>query len=75
MKNEMIQKMTMAINALNNVTVSGEQNMQNLLGSIAVMREVVDIMQKEAAARERRERPERRRVEAETEVESETKTE
>lgn len=75
MKNEMIQKMTMAINALNNVTVSGEQNMQNLLGSIAIMREIVELMQKEAAARERRERPERRRVEAVTEVESETKTE
>lgn len=75
MKNEMIQKMTMAINALNNVTVSGEQNMQNLLGSIAIMREIVDQMQKEAAARERRERPERRRVEPETEIESETKTE
>lgn len=49
MKNETIQKISMAINALNNVTVSGEQNMQNLLGSIAVMREIVEQMKKEAS--------------------------
>lgn len=67
MKNETIQKISMAINALNNVTISGEQNMQNLLGSIAVMREIVEQMKKEATVHERRERTAGSRLEQTTE--------
>jgi hypothetical protein len=40
MKNEIIQKLGAVINALNNVSVSGEQNLANLSGSIAILKEV-----------------------------------
>lgn len=41
MKNEIIQKLGAVINALNNVSVKGEQNLANLSGSIGVLKEVV----------------------------------
>ena len=42
MKNEIIQKLSAVINALNNIYVKGEQNLANLSGSIGVLREVVE---------------------------------
>ncbi len=41
MKNDVMQKIALVINALNNVTVCGEQNLVNLSGSIAVLKEIV----------------------------------
>lgn len=40
MKNEIIQKLSAVINALNNVSVKGEQNLANLSGSISIIKEV-----------------------------------
>lgn len=40
MKNEIIQKLSAVLNALNNVSVKGEQNLANLSGSITVLKEV-----------------------------------
>ena len=42
MKNEMIQKISAVINALNNIYVKGEQNLANLSGSITVLKEVAE---------------------------------
>ena len=42
MKNEIIQKLGAVINALNNVYVKGEQNLANLSGSIAILKEVAE---------------------------------
>lgn len=42
MKTEIIQKLSAVINALNNVSVSGEQNLANLSGSIAILKEVAN---------------------------------
>lgn len=41
MKNEIMQKIGAVINALNNVSVMGEQNLANMSGSITVLKEVV----------------------------------
>ncbi len=41
MKNDVMQKIALVINALNSVTVCGEQNLANLSGSIAVLKEIV----------------------------------
>lgn len=40
MKNEIIQKLGAVINALNNISVKGEQNLANLSGSITVLKEI-----------------------------------
>lgn len=44
MKNEIMQRIVSVINALNNVSVKGEQNLANLSGSITVLREVAEIV-------------------------------
>jgi len=44
MKNEIIQRIVSVINALNNVSVKGEQNLANLSGSITVLREVAEMV-------------------------------
>lgn len=45
MKNEMMQKMAAVVNALNTVTICGEQNMRTLSGSIGVLKELVTELQ------------------------------
>jgi hypothetical protein len=44
MKNEIMQCIVSVINALNNVSVKGEQNLANLSGSITVLREVAEMV-------------------------------
>lgn len=44
MKNEIMQRIVSVINALNNVSVKGEQNLANLSGSITVLREVAEMV-------------------------------
>lgn len=44
MKNEIMQRIVSVINALNNVSVKGEQNLANLSGSITVLRETAEII-------------------------------
>lgn len=41
MKNEIMQKLSAVINALNSISVSGKNNLANLSGSISVLEEVV----------------------------------
>lgn len=40
MKNEIMQKLSAVINALNSISVSGKNNLANLSGSISVLEEV-----------------------------------
>lgn len=40
MKNNILQRVSVALNALNNITVSGKQNLANLSGSIAILEEL-----------------------------------
>ena len=40
MKNEIMQRIVSVINALNNVSVKGEENLANLSGSITILKEV-----------------------------------
>lgn len=40
MKNEIMQKLSAVINALNSISVSGKSNLANLSGSISVLEEV-----------------------------------
>lgn len=40
MKNEIIQRIVAVINALNNVSVKGEDNLANMSGSITILKEV-----------------------------------
>ncbi len=44
MKNEIIQRIMSVINALNNVSVKGEQNLANMSGSITVLRETANMI-------------------------------
>ena len=44
MKDEIIKRITAVLSALNAVSVSGRQNLVNLSGSIAVLEEVVDML-------------------------------
>lgn len=46
MKEEIMQQLTIVLNALNTIPVSGKQNLANLSGSIAVIEEVVDALGK-----------------------------
>lgn len=44
MKDEIMQRLNVVLNALNNITVSGKANLANLSGSIAVLEEVGAIL-------------------------------
>lgn len=44
MKNEILQRISAVVNALNNITVSGKQNLGNLSGSITVLEEVYGML-------------------------------
>lgn len=44
MKDEIMQRLSIVLNALNNTSVSGKQNLANLSGSIAVLEEVTQIL-------------------------------
>lgn len=44
MKEQVMQRLVLALNALNNVCVSGKANLANLSGSIAVLEEITDIL-------------------------------
>ena len=44
MKDELIQRVNLVIGALNNVTVSGKNNLANLSGSISILEEVVSML-------------------------------
>ncbi len=44
MKDEIIQRLTVVLNALNNTSVSGKANLANLSGSIAVLEEVCGML-------------------------------
>lgn len=40
MKEEIIQRLAVTLNALNNISVSGKSNLANLSGSIAMLEEI-----------------------------------
>lgn len=44
MKEEIMQRIISVINALNNVSVKGEQNLANLSGSITVLKEAANLI-------------------------------
>lgn len=44
MKEQVMQRLVLALNALNSVSVSGKANLANLSGSIAMLEEVTDIL-------------------------------
>lgn len=44
MKDQVMQRLVLALNALNSVSVSGKANLANLSGSIAMLEEVTDIL-------------------------------
>jgi len=44
MKEEIMQRLTVTLNALNSITVSGKPNLANLSGSIAMLEEVCAII-------------------------------
>lgn len=44
MKDEIMQRLNVVLNALNNITVNGKANLANLSGSIAVLEEVGAIL-------------------------------
>lgn len=44
MKDEIMQRLNVILNALNNITVSGKANLANLGGSIAALEEVGAIL-------------------------------
>lgn len=44
MKDEIMQRLNMVVNVLNNITVSGKANLTNLSGSIAILEEVGAIL-------------------------------
>ncbi len=46
MKEEIMQRITSVVNALNNVYVKGEQNLANLSGSITILRETAEMIQR-----------------------------
>lgn len=45
MKDEIMQKLVVVLNALNSIPVSGKQNLANLSGSIAVIEETIGILE------------------------------
>lgn len=44
MKDEIMQRLNVVLNALNSIPVSGKQNLANLSGSIAVIEEVAGML-------------------------------
>lgn len=44
MKDEIMQRLNVILNALNNITVSGKANLANLSGSIVMLEEVGTIL-------------------------------
>lgn len=44
MKDEIMQRLNVVLNALNNTSVSGKANLANLSGSIAVLEEVCGML-------------------------------
>ena len=44
MKDEIIQRIAVVLNALNTIHVSGKQNLANLSGSIAVIEEIAGML-------------------------------
>ena len=46
MKNEIMQRVASVINALNNISVKGEENLANLSGSITVLKETLGMLSK-----------------------------
>lgn len=44
MKNEIMQRIVSVVNALNNISVKGEENLANLSGSISVLKEVAKMI-------------------------------
>ena len=44
MKDDIMQRLTVVLNALNNTSVSGKANLANLSGSIAVLEELCGIL-------------------------------
>ena len=47
MKENIIQNINAVINALNNVTVCGKQNLYNLSGSINILEDIVSYIERE----------------------------
>lgn len=45
MKDEIMQRITAVLTALNNISVSGKSNLANLSGSIAVLEEIMKKLQ------------------------------
>ena len=44
MKEDIMQRLTVTLNALNSVSVSGKSNLANLSGSIAMLEEVASLL-------------------------------
>ncbi len=44
MKEDIIQRITVVINALNSVSVNGKANLANLSGSIAMLEEIASLL-------------------------------
>ena len=44
MKEQVMQRLVLALNALNSISVSGKTNLANLSGSIAMLEEIVNIL-------------------------------
>ena len=44
MKNDILNRLSAVISALNNITVSGKQNLANLSGSISILEETCSII-------------------------------
>lgn len=44
MKEDIMQRLTVTLNALNSVSVSGKANLSNLSGSIAMLEEVASLL-------------------------------
>lgn len=45
MKNEILQRLALILNALNSISVSGKQNLGNLGGSIAAIEELAGMLE------------------------------
>lgn len=45
MKEEIVQRLAVVLNALNSIPVSGKQNLANLSGSIAVIEEIAGMLE------------------------------
>lgn len=44
MKEQVMQRLVLALNALNSISVSGKTNLANLSGSIVMLEEIVNIL-------------------------------